>query len=181
MIYNESAPLMQEPNKLTYGLCSCFDDMGVCCDVMWCSPCLLGRTYDAIILNKPNSMNVGVCMGVSLAYLAGTAGAVYVNLVLGLAPFGNAAYALGCLPYTYVACRQRGVIKERMNVQKNLCEDFMLSWCITGCVQCQMTREANRLGMQPGTICCCSSEPPTVVVAQQMVQPAYPYGSSAHW
>ena len=165
----------------SYGLCSCFDDMSVCCDVMWCSPCLLGRTYDAIIQNKPNSMNVGVCAGVSAAGMAGYAAGVFVNFGLGLAPLGSILYSIGCLPYTYVTCQQRKELRRHLSMQENDCEDCLLSWFCISCVQCQISRESNRLGMAPGGCCC---QPQQAVVVQtvvpnshQVVQPAYPHGN----
>ena len=173
---NEGAPLVRgsSSRKMTYGLLSCCGDMGVCCDVFWCSPCLLGYTCDAIVHNQPNSMNVGVCMGVSLAYLAGTAGAVYVNLVLG--PIGSVAYAIGCLPYTLVTCQQRGEVRQKLGQKDNMCcNDFVLSWCCLACVQCQLTREAKALGLHPGSCCCGDDETPDVLhtVPQVAVQPGY--------
>ena len=180
---NEGAPLVRassDNRQMNYGLFSCFGDMGVCCDVMWCSPCLLGYTQNAIVNNDPYNMNVGVCMGLTLAYLAGTAGAVYVNLVLGLAPFGNAAYVISCLPYTLVACQQRGEVRQQLGLKDNTCEDFVLSWCCLACVQCQVTREAKALGLHPGSCCCGDDETPDVLhtVPQVAVQPGY--ANTAH-
>ena len=147
----------------------------MCCDVMWCSPCLLGYTHNAIVNDQPHSMNVGVCVGVSLAYLLGTAGGVFMNVGLGLAPFGNGAYALGCLPYTMVACQQRGEVKEKLGLQDNMCEDFILSWFCLACVQCQITREAKGLRLHPGSICCDHETPGVVHTVPQgvVVQPGY--------
>ena len=176
---NEAAPLVRASSdrQMTYGLCCCFEDTDVCCNVMWCSPCLLGYTYDAIVNDQPHSMNVGVCVGVSLAYLLGSFGAAYVNLVLGLAPFGNAACVLGCLPCTMSVCQQRGEVREKLGLQDNMCEDFILSCFCPACVQCQITREAKGLRLHPCSVCCeDADETPGVVhtVPQGVVvQPGY--------
>ena len=162
------------PAAFSYGLFACEDDMGLCCDVGWCTPCFLGRTHNAIMKNEPNSTNVGVCMGVSAAAFIGCAGCVFVNFGLGLAPLGGLVCQMGSIPYTYVVCQQRKEMRRHLNMQENDCEDCLVSWYCGNCVQCQVTREANKLGMQPGTICCCNKPQPVVhTVPQELIQPAY--------
>ena len=164
------------PAGFSYGLYACEDDMGLCCDVFWCSPCLLGYTHNAIVKNEPNSMNVGVCMGVSAAAFIGYAAGIFVNMGLGLAPLGSLAYSIGCIPYTYVVCQQRKEMKRQLGLREDKGEDCALAYFCGNCVQCQVTREATKLGMQPGTICCCNKPQQPVVhtVPQELIQPAYP-------
>ena len=166
------------PGGFSYGLCSCCQDMGVCCDVFWCSPCSLACAYDAIIKKKPNSMNVGVCLFTSVSGLAGYAVGAYLWYGLGI-PLHGIAYTLGCIPYTYTTCQLRGALRPHLGMRDECGEDCVFTWFCLSCVQCQVTREAERLGMRPGRICPREAPQPVgdtdsqELVQSQPIQPAY--------
>eukprot|EP01061_Rhynchopus_euleeides_P042631 TRINITY_DN7435_c0_g2_i1.p1 TRINITY_DN7435_c0_g2~~TRINITY_DN7435_c0_g2_i1.p1 ORF type:complete len:170 (+),score=42.98 TRINITY_DN7435_c0_g2_i1:47-556(+) len=146
---------VEQPHDWGYGLFGCFDDCGLCCDVFWCGVCMQSRLHDAMNL-RPNSMNGPVCCG----------------LFIGSFVIGGLAC---CLHNCYV----RGATREKYNIEGNGCADCCTSLFCGACIQCQMHREYQRHGINPGTTCCSASKftPAVGPVQQAYVGQPVAYGA----
>ena len=125
----------------TYGLLSCCEDTGLCCDAFLCGVCQQARLHDAVLGGKSNSFNCGVCC----------------LLMLG-------GLCLGELPCCLHRCYLRGALRDHVGVEGSVCGDCVASLCCGGCVVCQGHRELKTHGVDPGTTCCESTTPVTKVV-----------------
>jgi Cys-rich protein (TIGR01571 family) len=59
---------------------------------------------------------------------------------LGAYPVAGAALLLLCALEAVAACRLRGVVRRRFNIDGSACEDGVLSCLFTSCVAAQMLR-----------------------------------------
>eukprot|EP01064_Diplonema_japonicum_P039177 TRINITY_DN975_c0_g2_i2.p1 TRINITY_DN975_c0_g2~~TRINITY_DN975_c0_g2_i2.p1 ORF type:complete len:189 (+),score=45.56 TRINITY_DN975_c0_g2_i2:54-569(+) len=136
------------------GVCDCFQDIGLCCDVCFCTCCQAGRIYDAAFEHKPDSFNVPVCL-----------------LMVG------ASYFFGAIATCVFSMCMRDKVRTSYGIMGDGCDDCCMSFWCAPCVMCQVHRELSKRGTPPGYICC---EPSIKYSnAPLAVQPAYnPCGAS---
>eukprot|EP01059_Diplonema_ambulator_P004706 TRINITY_DN14421_c0_g2_i2.p1 TRINITY_DN14421_c0_g2~~TRINITY_DN14421_c0_g2_i2.p1 ORF type:complete len:209 (+),score=23.42 TRINITY_DN14421_c0_g2_i2:72-629(+) len=130
---NHSVPFIQPLPTETWaaGVCDCFQDMGLCCDVLCCSCCQAGRIWSAATESRPDHMSVPVCCGLLVAeYFIG-----------GLA---------NCLLTMYL----RDNVRHKYGIMGDGCDDCCMSFWCTPCVMCQLHRELSKRGVTPGHVCC---------------------------
>ena len=131
-------------------LYQCYDDEETCWIGTWCSPLLSGRT--AAQFHVVNSM---VYFGITCIYW----GLVIVALVIG--SWGMMAFLAicGCCIWPYFQAHTRNIIRGKLGIHGNFCQDYMLHscWCTHSCALCQEAREAKAAGLP--MIDLCSGEP----------------------
>eukprot|EP01061_Rhynchopus_euleeides_P026508 TRINITY_DN4328_c0_g1_i1.p1 TRINITY_DN4328_c0_g1~~TRINITY_DN4328_c0_g1_i1.p1 ORF type:complete len:255 (+),score=59.79 TRINITY_DN4328_c0_g1_i1:89-766(+) len=131
-------------NEWAYGLCDCCQDVGLCCDVYWCTPCMLSRLHPAVEDGISDTFSFPVC-----ALLCGA-----------WAMVGSLAC---CLHVWYLRDRTR----LAFGIQGNPCADCCTAWMCLQCAVCQMHRELRSRGVDPGVTCCKSSTPQARQVVAQ--------------
>eukprot|EP01064_Diplonema_japonicum_P020170 TRINITY_DN2928_c1_g1_i3.p1 TRINITY_DN2928_c1_g1~~TRINITY_DN2928_c1_g1_i3.p1 ORF type:complete len:214 (+),score=21.21 TRINITY_DN2928_c1_g1_i3:510-1151(+) len=137
------------------GLCGCFSaGVGLFCSVMWCMPCMLGRLHGAAVGKQENTMDKGVCCGLTSALSAGTA------LTIGLTRFipGCIMPQLGCCPTLLYIYWLRSVVRSSYGIEGTLCKDGASALFCPCCAVCQMHTEIYYHGIDPGAVLC-SSQP----------------------
>ncbi|KAJ9460534.1 hypothetical protein DIPPA_60507 [Diplonema papillatum] len=151
-----SPMLAQTVSPWTVGPCDCLQDFGLCCDVLWCMPCMQGRIYSAASHDQPDTMNPLVCCGICVLQM-------WIP-------------ALGWLVNGVMNCTTRSTIERKYMIEENTCADCCLSFFCPLCTICQHHVELSKRGMNPGHTCC---EPSRQFVAQPppaAVQPGYSTG-----
>ena len=138
-------------NEWAVGQFSCFQDIGLCCDVYWCGMCQQSRLHDSIIEGRQDSFNAAVCCGMTLA-----------GLWLGS--------WVCCVHAWYL----RDALRAQHGIKGNACTDCLSVTFCTPCMLCQAHRQMKAHGGNPGYTCCESSTPvsqPPGVVQSGFVQP----------
>ena len=132
------------PGEWAYGLCSCLEDMNLCCNVCWCGVCQQAYLHDAVTESRSYSFNALVCGALTIGYL----------FVGGFACCAHAWFL-------------RDKLRYDKHIEGNGCYDCCATcWC-GPCVVCQAHREMKARGVDPGTCCCQSVTPLRPVPAQQ--------------
>eukprot|EP01064_Diplonema_japonicum_P001989 TRINITY_DN112_c2_g1_i1.p1 TRINITY_DN112_c2_g1~~TRINITY_DN112_c2_g1_i1.p1 ORF type:complete len:205 (+),score=54.30 TRINITY_DN112_c2_g1_i1:50-664(+) len=146
-------------------LCGCFQDMGLCCDTLWCGYCMTGNYYEAVCQDHASTKNIPVSCGVCLL---GT---------LGYATFG----LIGSLPMFVFSWAMRDKARKKYGIEGTVVRDCCASFWCSLCVMCQVHRQASHQYMTPGYCCCRPSIPPPQQQPQQVelqtVQPGYIVGT----
>ncbi|KAL7274875.1 hypothetical protein RUND412_002208 [Rhizina undulata] len=115
MSHNHGTP----SQEWEHGLCSCFDNMGVCCMAIWC-PCILhGKTKYR--LRNPTMDGYSCCNGSCMAYTV---------LAACLPPF-----------YAFLSSSSRGEIRQKYSIAGGGCGDYCASLCCNCCVLIQNENE----------------------------------------
>eukprot|EP00659_Diplonema_papillatum_P001655 gene1655-2474_t len=130
-----------------WGLCGCFSDCGLCVDTFFCSACLIGRTYSAVIERRPDSMNVSVCTGV-VACRA-------LLLLVAIHP------SFLWLPWCSVAgflFWMRTKLRGAHGLEGGPFYDFTAVLCCQPCTEAQEAHEMAVQGVDPGYVCCRRSQ-----------------------
>lgn len=117
------------------GTCSCFDDMGICCQTIWCNPC----TASNIINKLETEMSMFSCFN-CFVYSA----AIY--------------YSGSRYPFWLAQAWRRELI-QRYGIQNETgCNSCLVGQCCLPCVFCQVQREMGKRMEHPGG--CCADPPP---------------------
>ena len=156
-------------NDFSYGLLNSAEDMGVCCDVYWCMPCMLGRLYNSVMSGVPNSQNIPIAVGVVSAMVLSS---LFYLLTY---PWGFPFFLLMTLPIAGLTLVQRRRLRHDMGLEPADASDCLASFFCTPCALCQMVKESSARGIPPG-YCMFPSDSSVVIVhssSSQFVQPAY--------
>ncbi|CAA7400863.1 unnamed protein product [Spirodela intermedia] len=132
-------PLPQEMDTQGWstGLCSCFDDVGLCF-LTWCCPCVtFGRIAE--IVDRGSTCDPMIEVVVSLLRptnwsACGTSGATYAIL----------RYMTGCSCLLGSYYRTR--LRRDYSLQKGTCPNFVVHCCCELCALCQEHRELKNRG-----------------------------------
>eukprot|EP01059_Diplonema_ambulator_P002139 TRINITY_DN11770_c0_g1_i1.p1 TRINITY_DN11770_c0_g1~~TRINITY_DN11770_c0_g1_i1.p1 ORF type:complete len:178 (+),score=23.92 TRINITY_DN11770_c0_g1_i1:24-536(+) len=151
MAYKQNDPY--DPSPWGYGICECFSDCGIFCDVYWCSCCMAGNLFEAVVNNEPRTPNYPMSC---LMVMGG-----FFSWFLG----GTAVFPL-CCGIMYI----RNKMRDKYYIKGSILEDCLCSLCCGLCVMCQLVKESSRHNMNPGHICC---GPSKVYAPPVAVQPAY--------
>ncbi len=108
---------------------SCCDDMGICCDVLLCAPCNIGRMWNAKD-GTPETPNCLICLCSSILPIA----AVYFN------------------------CQIRVALSQKYALEEGTCGSLLATLCCGVCALSQQVREFQAQGCNPGQVCCTASQ-----------------------
>ncbi|KAI1898574.1 hypothetical protein AGOR_G00073750 [Albula goreensis] len=147
-------------NQWSTGICDCFDDLFVCCTAYWCFPCFACKT----------ASDFGECFCLPLL------DALWTSTLLVGAPV--------CVPP--VAMAMRVGVRNRYDIQGDMCSDCIYATFCNMCSWCQLAREIKRrnqpltiINSQPTVIASpaavIASQQPTVIASQPTIiapQPA---------
>ena len=107
------------------GIFGCCDDTSLCCDVIWCGPCAIGRQCNAVDGQK-NSLNTTMCLA-----------AFFCEMLMPL-----------------FACQIRRKMDEKFNLDEGCCCSTLSACCFAPCSLCASGRELVFLDHNPGGTCC---------------------------
>lgn len=120
------------------GLCDCCSDMGLCCDVYWCTPCSAARMCNAIDGSRDN-FDGALCFAIFL-----------------LTEYAN---QLGTVS---MILRYRIIAKYNIG-DEGVIMTFFKAQCCPLCSMCQTHRMlTHSLKIWPGGTCCHTQEPGAV-------------------
>eukprot|EP00755_Sulcionema_specki_P024252 Sspe_Gene.14774::Locus_5125_Transcript_2_2_Confidence_0.667_Length_619::g.14774::m.14774 len=123
-------------------LCGCCQDMGICCDHIWCLPCQAARQCSSVFKREPFNPNWPICVLFTIIqYFTGS----------------------GLYPVLSTIFRFR-MVKE-LEMEQNAAIDCLSAFCCWPCALCQHHRELSLRGLSPGH-CCCASSLPVIAVPQ---------------
>jgi Cys-rich protein (TIGR01571 family) len=132
-----------EPDTWTSGMLDCGNDVGSCCETIWCPYCQLGFQF-----NKTQTGDLGpdwwVCCG---------------------AWFADAILFRGII-FAFMTWEIRHSLRRRWNLdpENNKVYEFAKGCCCAELAQCQVYREMTARGYWPGGICTDSPTPTLVVM-----------------
>ena len=149
-----------------HGLCSCCEDMGICCDIMWCYWCNYGRLWSGAE-GKPNHMDTNKCL--MIAFLG--VGVPVFGMLLRTFLISYTPVCCGC--DSWMVASLIGRTKNNWGIVRQNCiyECFLEAYCCGFCNMVRISREMRSQGVDPGYVCCKPSTP-TVSFAN-VVQPGY--------
>jgi Cys-rich protein (TIGR01571 family) len=103
-----------------HNICSC-DDAGTCCAVIWCGPCIFGRTDHRLthFPHSPEESNFSWC---------------------------NSSCMIMCCALTLLIpglplWMQRDKVRQKFGVRGGGCIDCLATWCLPCCTQIQQDNE----------------------------------------
>eukprot|EP00755_Sulcionema_specki_P002079 Sspe_Gene.118013::Locus_110476_Transcript_2_2_Confidence_0.800_Length_736::g.118013::m.118013 len=148
-----AAPAKSLPSAWMFDPFSCFQDMGVCCDVMCCTLCQLSRQCSAVKEDIADDMNWPVCCA--------------LTLLPALIP------PAGILSICFAGWHIRHTMRKKHNLMGDACEDLLMTLCCFQCMLCQQNRELTARGISPG-LCCCKPSNTSNQTTTVVVQYGYP-------
>ena len=166
--------VIEHQNAFTFGLFGCCEDGAVACDVALCAPFMLGRACDAVLYSEPDSVNLLACCGAAASEVIGVS--LFAGMCFGLhTPVSVLFLALGNAPAVGMICQQRKRLRQHVGLPARDYEDILATILCTPCTLCQVIREANHLGLNPGGCCCLSRHAPVLHSRASLAsaQPAY--------
>ncbi len=107
---------------------SCTEDTGICCDVLLCGPCNVGRQWNAA-KRIPETHSCLFCV------------------LSALGPIG-----------ILLICQIRTKMNESYALDEGSCGSCLVALFCAPCAVCQQSREFIAQGMQTGQVCCASSQ-----------------------
>lgn len=152
---------------LKAGLCSCFDNIHVCCSVMFCSPCTVAQALQIGCGKTVGAQGCRIVAGVLIALLVLGGGLDAGGMVVlaqvplpdfatgyALVTVGGAVVFLGALVRAILIMCARNHARKRDVPEGeqtgNCCEDFVCGLFCGPCVNCQI------LHMDGKSYGCCS-------------------------
>ncbi len=107
---------------------SCLDDKGICCDVLLCGPCNVGRQWNAS-KRIPESPNCPIC---------------FLSM---LGPVG-----------IIIICQIRVSMNNTYALDEGTCGSCLAALFCPPCAVCQQSREFIAQGTSTGHVCCTPSQ-----------------------
>ncbi|KAJ9463530.1 hypothetical protein DIPPA_26844 [Diplonema papillatum] len=131
---------------------SCFQDVGLCCDVLLCYPCMQGRLFSATFDQRPDHMHPLVCCS-------------FVSV--GVMDWAGDMMRIGFLWW------MRSRVREIFRLEGSAWMDCLTAIFCGPCITCQMHRELSAHGINPGYTCCQPDNYEASDVVPNAVQPGY--------